>query len=383
MTLNSKTSRFLRNPVVGLFVFGLTFGVTPFLGTLSLADNVILITMDGVRRHEVFEGTQHRPFRHRHDPVEFLFPNLFAKLKTLPKTLILGDPDGGDRNGVRLPPSQMRVANGNHYSLPGYQNIMAGRKTSCLGNLCNRIDFETLPEKLLREKELHISNAATFASWMRIDLAGEHKKGATTLTAGMKPFYDPAGAIPVPGTPESPVEAEKNLKELNQKIMRDAPPWGRAKWDKYTWELSLRYLKRFEPPFLWISMVDSDQWAHRSNYKNHANTLKMYDRWITDLLTQLEQMGEYGKNTTVIITTDHGRGQGALWSSHGPMTKASGDIWMIATGSGVLPNHNPARSRYWQTDLRPTMERLLGLNPTPCAKPDKDCGKAIDGFEAF
>ena len=28
-------------------------------------------------------------------------------------------------------------------------------------------------------------------------------------------------------------------------------------------------------------------------------------------------MGDYGKHTCLIVTTDHGRGQGAHWVTHG------------------------------------------------------------------
>ncbi|MBL9039528.1 MAG: hypothetical protein JNG84_13495 [Archangium sp.] len=76
--------------------------------------------------------------------------------------------------------------------------------------------------------------------------------------------------------------------------------------------------------------------------------LRRYDTWLDELLTR-------EKNAVVIITTDHGRGEGQEWTSHGPRFAAAKSIWLWSRGlpKGVtLHNH---------LTLRPTIEALFGL----------------------
>jgi len=72
-------------------------------------------------------------------------------------------------------------------------------------------------------------------------------------------------------------------------------------------------------------------------------------------------MGDYGANTTLIVTTDHGRGVLWDWRNHGGRPWAR-RVWMYA--------RHPRLKRKGLTvlggthlDLRPTIESALGLTP--------------------
>lgn len=49
----------------------------------------------------------------------------------------------------------------------------------------------------------------------------------------------------------------------------------------------------------------------------------------------LQSMPEYANTTTLVLTTDHGRGTGADWKRHGDKVPAAADTWMAVLGPGV------------------------------------------------
>ena len=95
-------------------------------------------------------------------------------------------------------------------------------------------------------------------------------------------------------------------------------------------------------------------------------------------------MGDGGRDTLLVVTTDHGRGDGNGWHGHGLLKPSSKYIWMFAGlvsdlvsgGGGGDVRLDPYAFRGVRThsDLRPTMESALGLSPVPGCT---DCGEVM------
>ena len=135
---------------------------------------------------------------------------------------------------------------------------------------------------------------------------------------------------------------------------------------------ALRYLKTTQPRFLFISLNDADEWGHQGNYSEYIKTLAQYDDWISELSTTLETMGDYGKETTLIVTTDHGRGDGSNWTNHGTSAPESKYIWLYA-GGPKLKNIPTPKTTYAHNDIRPTIQAILNMDASKC----EDCGRII------
>src|SRR5688572_24807971 len=93
---------------------------------------IVLVTMDGVRWQDVFEGTDavlsHAPSR----PATELMPNLHRLAKER------GAAIGAPGRGV------MSAVGPNYVSLPGYIEILSGRRSiKCQDNDCRRTDDPT------------------------------------------------------------------------------------------------------------------------------------------------------------------------------------------------------------------------------------------------
>lgn len=314
--------------------FGLACGLTASLARAG-ESSVILITLDGVRPQDFFESTN--------------LPTFWSKFA--PQGVTFGKKELG---------SKMTIDNPAHISLPGYQNLMAGARQPCMTNDCGRITVETLGERLVRELKLPREKVASISSWEKIPLAFEKVAGTTFTNGGFEPLNDGS--------------TDTELTRINQEMVANKPHWKENRFDKYTIAHAMRYLKTHQPRFLYLSINDTDDWAHENDHAGVVKSLKSYDEWLSQLFSQLESMGDYGRDMTVIMTTDHSRGKGKRWIDHEASLPESRDIWLFARGPGIKPmGLMKGGAKHTHSDVRPTIEAIFGLKPVDCT----GCGKPI------
>jgi hypothetical protein len=304
-------------------------------------------------------------------------------------------------------------------------------------NHSGRIQVQTLQERLISELGLSHHEVATFASWETMHNAVQHMEGAHFVNAGIEHYKDPHhrhhpqhgdaldGATHLDAHDAwlksigdsvrkmlNRVMMEKTIDDLNAEQHATPPPWHHARYDKFTFAFALRYLVRYKPRFMFIGLNDSDDTAHLGDYEGYINALRNYDHWLHLLVQTLNELGVYGRNTTIIITTDHGRGEGDQWVDHGgefSMGEAK-PVWLAAMGPHTLScgtllkcthlhssfyqdlylqvslNRNPIHLHdgqenrdsnntsvklvkkakkvvFTHLDIRPTIEQLMGLKP--------------------
>lgn len=290
--------------------------------------NVILVTLDGVRWQELYG---------RPDPAlggadrEVVFTRLWSSLAA----------EGAVLDG--------EIANPFHVSLPAYQSIFTGQTQPCNGNACGRVIVTTFPERLAGERGLSPLKVASFASWSRLADAVESRPGATVVSAGAER-----------GRAYGDAELARIEAEQEPFIGEAARP------DRVTKALALHHLARYRPAFLFVGLNDADEDGHAGRYDRYLATLRSDDAWIADLAAALDHMGEYGRRTALLVTTDHGRGAGARWTDHGVTAVGDEDrrIWMYLRlpRNGRFALTLPARP-VTHLDVRPTVEVLLGLAP--------------------
>jgi hypothetical protein len=66
--------------------------------------------------------------------------------------------------------------------------------------------------------------------------------------------------------------------------------------------------------------------------ESRYNAANRFDHWVSDYWTALQAMPKYRGKTTLIITTDHGRGDGGKWTSHGETVTNAEYTWMMVLG---------------------------------------------------
>lgn len=309
----------------------------------ALAGNVVFITVDGVRFQEFFGGVQ-KPALAGLPRGTRLFPALEADADR-GGTWVFGD---GKRTGM------FRVADFSAVSLPGYRAMLSGEfEDRCWGNGCRNIDRETIFDGLAR-RGFARGSVAAFTSWEGLGRALESSPGGIVRDVGH-------GTYPTEGA-----SAEERLAagDIAAQDQSNLPPWG-GRRDPYTYAAAKLYLEHHHPRFLYLSLGDTDEFAHLKQYRNYVDSLRRYDAWIVELRNLLLTMGDYGADTSIVLTTDHGRGAGAFWSFHNSLFSSAFRTWAAVIPSARLRMNGQIRPRvsraYDQRDIRPTLETLLGV----------------------
>ena len=302
-------------------------------------ENVILLMSDGVRWQEFFSDSP---------PA---LPKFWSQHAS--EGIIYGAPGS---------PRRINVANSVRVSLPAYESILAGRVLpNCLDNdNCELapIAIPTFLERLVHAG-LKKEEVAVFGSWNQIATAAEHVPGTAMVNAGITPMAD--------------VEHPELIATLNTAQVANHPTlWGAARSDRDTVAQAMHYLEFHRPRFMFISLNDTDEWGHRAahdsnGFQGYLKALGAFDDTIDQLIRKLGELGDYGRKTTLIVTTDHGRGNTPeRFPNHGKDIPESGKIWLYIRGPHVNTQSVPMHvSRHSHIDICPTVEILMGL----CQKP--------------
>jgi phosphopentomutase len=162
----------------------------------------------------------------------------------------------------------------------------------------------------------------------------------------------------------APLATEKTA-WINDYQMHQMALWEVGRPDTPTFYLALEYLKAHRPRLLYIAFGETDDWAHARRYDRLLDALHIYDEYLRILWETLESMDGYRGRTTLVITTDHGRGiRPKDWVEHDAGIKGSEDIWVAVIGPDTPDRGEVAPSAtVYQADVAATILRLLGLDP--------------------
>ncbi|MDB4969683.1 MAG: uncharacterized protein JWN44_5372 [Myxococcales bacterium] len=308
--------------------------------------NVVIVTIDGVRWQEIFGGIDVARARNAGmsacDVVEGaeLTPNLHRHFAG--GGVVIGAPGYGE----------MIASGPNFVSLPGYEEIFTGRASSCTSNSCDHIAETTLVDELREELQLSVEQIAVITSWPTIERAAAADDHAITMSVGRH-----GGA-----TRDLLRVTARASRILDDGGDADAyPGWLGYRADRYTAALALDYIVARRPRFMFIGLGDTDEYAHRRNYAGYVSALRAADEVVGELMDRLATLGEYGRETTVIVTTDHGRA--ANFASHGGDAPESRRVWLFAAGGAVPALGFADGSRVTRlADIAPTVRRWMGLH---------------------
>lgn len=330
-------------------------------GQQSRTENVVLITADGLRWQEVFRGVdpmlaeaetagmkgadaiRKRFVRGAQDESrQALMPYFWTEL--VPNGVVLGNRDAG--NTVEL-------ANSRRVSYPGYSELLTGRTQDDVirGNDKVQNPVPTILEFARERQGWDFGKTALFASWGVFRWIGETEKGSVLISAGLNAEF-----------PERLRTAR--IDELLGAQARALPQWGEIRFDYFTVELAKEYLRSARPRLLHIALTETDDWAHSRRYDRTLQMAHFVDESLRDLWLLLMSIPQYAGKTTVIVTSDHGRGSTLDdWHSHGGNIDGAEYIWIAARGPDTPAQgvSNGGEVRRLQ-DVAPTILQLLGID---------------------
>lgn len=310
-------------------------------------DHVVLVTLDGARWQDVFDGLDVDVLRSAsgRTPVErtAAYRRFWAEtpqarrerlMPFLWTTLVRQE---GFLAGNRHLGSRVEVANRQRVSLPGYAELLTGAPHDDVmrGNRRARYPFLNVLEWLRPAMGLGRGEVAVFGSWSTLHWLPEQQPGTVTVNAGFDHY----------------VTADRRLRELSLQQFDIATPWTRSRQDTFTFRFGMAHLAQTRPRVLFLAFNDTDESAHAGRYTDTLDALHDADARLAELWAWLQADDGYRGRTSLLVTVDHGRGRTASdWRDHGAGIPGANETWVgcfgpRVTARGELRDHLPIEQR--------------------------------------
>ncbi|MCV6614386.1 MAG: phosphoglyceromutase, partial [Cellvibrionaceae bacterium] len=210
--------------------------------------------------------------------------------------------------GDRRRASEANITNEMGFSSPGYHEILAGfADPDLVTNASEWNKHVTLLEWAEKQPGFG-GRVAAFGSWNKLAYVLNTKR-ATAV-------YHNYAHEEAKQTAAAELTATEHM--LNQ-LQRDIPArWRNVRNDAFTHHYALEYIKKAKPRLVHIAYGETDDFAHDGRYDEYLSAAYLNDRFIGELWNYLQTDPHYRGKTTLLITTDHGRGHQPLetWQHH-------------------------------------------------------------------
>jgi len=336
--------------------------VSQFANTLQAADlktkNVIFITLDGLRWQEVFTGAEELLLSKENGGVkdvdgvkksfwrdtpearrEALMPFLWSVVAK--QGQLLGNTNRG---------SVVRVTNGMNFSYPGYNELLCGFPDRRINSNAKRPNPNVTILEWLNGKPAFKGKVAAFTCWDVFPYIINVERSGLPVFADIETFQK---------LPE--IGGNRLLRELatdSVQVFKGVMP------DAMVYQAAIEHLRTLKPRLLYLSFGETDDWAHDGRYDLVLQSAHKADAMIRKLWETVQSLPEYKDKTTIVISTDHGRGSGKSdWRNHGAAIQGADDIWIAALGPDTPALGERANiSNCGQNQVAATLAAFLGLD---------------------
>lgn len=319
-------------------------------------ENVVFITLDGFRWQELFGGA---------------VDSLMNDLKYVKDTASIHQKFAGETKQIRreklLPwfwshigkqgqiygnrwhGNLVNCTNVQWFSYPGYNEILTGFSDPYVNSNDKKYNQNVTVLEWLHQKEEFAGKIAAFCSW------------------DVFPYIinDVRSGIPVNVSENKSPSSDWSSKEILLNQIQDEVPvlYANMRLDVFTHHLALGHMQRNHPRVVYIAYGETDDFAHDGRYDHYLNSAYKTDKWIGEVWDYLQSDPFYKDKTTLLITTDHGRGTSPKdeWRSHGKIFHGSPEIWMAVMGPDTPPTGEVlSPGRNFQNQVASTLARFLG-----------------------
>ena len=314
------------------------------------ARNIFVITIDGFRWEELFRGADSSmicnarnvkdtmlarqmfwdstPCLRRQRLMPF-FWNVIAKQ--------------GQLYGNRQFNNKVNVKNIYKISYPGYNELLTGYPDwkPILNFPINNKNTNVF--EYLNSQPGYEGKTAAFSSWNIMPYVFNEKRSGFFMNSGYEML-----------------DGDDETEKMIDTVQRNSKE-GKTRNDQLTYLSARQYIKRNHPKVLFLGLGESDEYGHHGEYDMYLQKAMEIDRIIADLWYYIQTDPLYRNNTSLLITTDHGRGKGAQWVTHGFWAKGSGETWLALLGPDISPEGEIKENRQiWQKQIAATIAALVG-----------------------
>ncbi|MDQ6763923.1 MAG: alkaline phosphatase family protein [Bacteroidota bacterium] len=332
----------------------------------SKTENVFIVTLDGIRWQEIFKGADpaiinNQEYTSNIDLAKLMYLDSCAdknrgKLMPFFWNVIQNK---GRLYGNRAYKNHVNVANNYKFSYPGYNEIFTGYPDIRVNANKPAENLNVNVLEYLNTFDEYKNKVVAFSSWNIISyILGEQRNDLKVFSG-----YDSV--------------EENNDFDLHifNKAQQSLPlEKSGTRQDALTFIAATEYIKANKPRVVFIGFGECDEDAHKGEYDKYLEHLNDDDKMIQQLWYYIQSTKEYKNKTTLIITTDHGRGKKTKsWTKHDALIKGSGDAWLAIIGPDFTSKGEmQLPQQLYQKQIASTIANLLGHNFTanhPVSRP--------------
>lgn len=319
-------------------------------------ENVIVVTWDGYRWQEFFggadeflinskgasgtadlEGTKEKYWRDTPtERRELLTPfiwNVIAK-----QGQIFGDPSKN---------APARVTNGMNFSYPGYNEIFCGFGDPAIdsNSKVNNANMSVL--EFLDKMPAYKGKVAAICTWDVFPYILRSSENGIPVFSGWTILDD--------------AKLGEHGQRVNEMVKNLPHYWPGNTFDLLSIEATREYLPKTKPRVFFLGLGETDEWGHARRYDLYLGAAQNGDRYLQELWSWLQSDPQYKNKTTLILTTDHGRGKNpADWTSHGEDVEDAEYMWIAVMGPDTPALGVRENIETTQAQVAATIAALLG-----------------------
>jgi hypothetical protein len=343
--------------LVGLLLLGMALLAPARAGADEprRTENLIVITLDGFRWQELFGGAD-----------ETLLDKTFGRVRDLDGLKRrFWRPSAAERRAALMPffwgtiaregqvfgdPTKnaaARLTNGMKFSYPGYNEMFCGLADPRIDSNDKRPNTNLSVLEFLNRRPAYKGRVAAFCTWDVFPFIFR------TGTSGLKVH---AGWVDIDDPPLTPRQ------RMTNEMMTWLPRyWPDNTFDILTMAAAREHLLRHKPRVLYIGLGETDEWGHDRRYDLYLGAAYNADKYIAELWKTVQQMPEYKDKTSLLVTTDHGRGVTRIdWTDHGKKVVGAEFVWIAVMGPDTPRLGVRSDVSATQSQVAATIARLLG-----------------------
>lgn len=334
----------------------ITFGVTAQQKLKT--ENVILLTLDGMRWQEVFAGAEKRLLVNKKftgDSVslkKLFWDESFVKRRELLMPFFWQEiGKRGQLYGNRSLGNKVNTTNSMWFSYPGYNEILTGFADDLRINSNDKFNNPNRNVLEFIQSQKGFSNrVAAFTSWDVFPYIINSERNKILVNSGV---------IKAKGNLS---DREKLLNDVSFQLPNDE---GQTRLDGLTFQYAFEFLKLNHPRLLFISFDETDHYAHEGEYDRYLKSARYTDDMIRNMWEWIQSDPTYKDKTTLIITTDHGRGNKNEedWKHHGSKMPEADQIWFAFLGPDTPAlGEVKTEQQLYQSQIAKTASAFLGID---------------------
>jgi hypothetical protein len=323
--------------------------------TVRKTENVLIVTLDGLRWQEIFGGADETLLDGKNGGVRDL-PDLKRRFwRETPEARrtalmpFLWETIGkqGQIFGNPARKANARSTNGLKFSYPGYSEMFCGVADPRVDSNSKKDNPNLSVLEFLNGRPAFRDHVEAVCTWDVFPSIFRVKQSRLPVHSGWDPFKG-----------DNLTDRERQANEFLERLPRY---WTDNVFDVFTMEVARSALERRHPRVLFIGLGETDEWGHGRRYDLYLDSAHKSDRFLAETWQALQKVPQYKDKTALVLTTDHGRGSTrGDWTDHGKKVPGAEFVWIAAIGPDTPGMGERENVEVTQSQIAATVAALLG-----------------------